>query len=302
MSDAGWTSGPRWLTEEILTAAQEASPQALDPKLYSELLSGSWHALLESDEAADERVLQDFLERHPSLLPGPFSVDGDSGHGPWPLAVITQPPLPGLSTKYPDFMWIATDSESTYPILIEIETPQKRWWHKVGTEVHSDLSHAQGQLAEWRAWFDDPMNQIAFLDYYDIPPLLRRRTIEPRYVLIHGRRSETGDDRMRMAKRGQLSRKDERIMTFDRLSVNPKAVELGCVRLTARGYELAQLPPTFTVVDWRDDRYAAISGWDAGIAASQIPEARASYLLKEVSDLIKNVSTRSFGPRRANVR
>lgn len=45
------------------------------------------------------------------------------------MAVISKPKLPGLSDRQPDFMWIATDSVALYPILIEIETPQKKWFY-----------------------------------------------------------------------------------------------------------------------------------------------------------------------------
>jgi hypothetical protein len=37
---------------------------------------------------------------------------------PFPMAVISKPKLPGLSDRQPDFMWIATNSVSLYPILI----------------------------------------------------------------------------------------------------------------------------------------------------------------------------------------
>jgi hypothetical protein len=47
-----------------------------------------------------------FLERHPSLVPGSNSVDADSGHAAFPLAVISKPKLPGLSDREPDFMWL----------------------------------------------------------------------------------------------------------------------------------------------------------------------------------------------------
>ena len=147
-----------------------------------------WQALLDSEESRDESLLQAFLERHPSLLPGSHSVDGDSGHAPFPVAVIAKPKLPGLSDREPDFMWLATDSSSLYPVLIEIETPHKAWFYGDRAEIHSDLTHAHGQLAEWRAWFGRGHNRTAFLDYYDIPPDLARRQLSPRYVLVHGRR------------------------------------------------------------------------------------------------------------------
>ena len=67
--------------------------------------------------------------------------------------MIAKPKLPGLSDREPDFMWMATDSGSLYPVLIEIETPHKPWFYGDRAEIHSDFTHAHGQLAEWRAWF-----------------------------------------------------------------------------------------------------------------------------------------------------
>lgn len=139
---------------------------------------------LRAEDSRDESLVQAFLERHPSLLPGSHSEDGDSGHGPFPVAVIAKPKLPGLSDREPDFMWLASDSSSLYPVLIEIKTPHKAWFYGDRAEIHSDLTHALGQLAEWRAWFSRGHNQTAFLDYYDIPPELARRKLEPRYLLV----------------------------------------------------------------------------------------------------------------------
>lgn len=112
---------PGYVAASGLTAAGRPSQE-----VYDDLLMAQWHALLDSPASRDERLIHHFLERHPSLLPGSNSVDVDSGHAAFPLAVITKPKLPGLSDREPDFMWIATDSESVYPILIEIETPHKQ--------------------------------------------------------------------------------------------------------------------------------------------------------------------------------
>jgi hypothetical protein len=65
------------------------------------------------------------LERHPSLQADSRSVGCDSGHAPFPVAVIAKPKLPGLSDREPDFIWLATDSTSLYAVLIEIEAPRK---------------------------------------------------------------------------------------------------------------------------------------------------------------------------------
>ena len=84
-------------------------------------------------------------------------------------------------------MWIATDSSDLYPILIEIETPHKRWFY--GDRADPQRLHAcpGATRAEWQAQFSNGNNRSAFLDYYEIPhPLLRRR-LTPRYVLIYAR-------------------------------------------------------------------------------------------------------------------
>ena len=60
------------------------------------------------------------------------------------MAVISKPKLPGLSDREPDFMWVACDSGSVYPILIELETPHKQWFYGERVEIHSDFTHAQG--------------------------------------------------------------------------------------------------------------------------------------------------------------
>jgi hypothetical protein len=172
-----------------LAESERTSPGRPDQEVYEGFLTDQWQALLDSDDSRDESLLQAFLERHPSLIPGADSVDGDAGNAPFPIAVIAKPRLPGLSDREPDFMWITSDSSLLYPVLVEIETPHKAWFYGDRAEIHSDLTHAHGQLAEWRAWFSRGHNQTTFLDYYEIPPLLARRKLSSRYVLVHGRRS-----------------------------------------------------------------------------------------------------------------
>ena len=197
---------------------ERTSPGAPDADSYNAFLMKRWQALLDSEDSRDERLVHEFLERHPSLLPGSHSMDGDSGHPSFPLAVISRPKLPGLSDREPDFMWVATDSGSLYPVLVEIETPHKAWFYGDRAEIHSDFTHAYGQLAEWRAWFGHGHNRTAFLEYYDLPPMLARLQLAPRYVLIHGRRKNYEHSQRRRSKRAELGRPDERLMSFDRLT------------------------------------------------------------------------------------
>jgi hypothetical protein len=71
-----------------------------------------------------------------------------------------------FTTRKPDFCWIATDSECINPVLIEIETPYKRWFvhdRKRRGEQHGDLVHARSQVDRWKAWFAKPDNRMWFL-------------------------------------------------------------------------------------------------------------------------------------------
>jgi transposase len=199
---------------------------------------------------------------------------------------------------------LASDSDMAYPILVEIETPHSRWWHSSGEELHSDFSHAQGQLAEWRAWFHRGRNLAAFADYYELPPFFRNRRIVPRFVLVHGRRGETGENPARLAKRAELRREDERLMTFDRLIPDPRIAEFLSVTHSARGYELLRVPQAFRVIDWDDHRFAAIGGWKSALAETpDLSEARADFVEQEISGLIaQHRRGLDLGPRKANPR
>lgn len=114
---------------------------------YYNTILEEWDKLLNSDEECDERVFQEFLEQHPSMVPGAFELFSQSGHYPFPLALISQPPLMGLGSKVPDFLWFATNSQYLHPIFIEIETPYKKWFTKEGHQ-HHQLTQALEQLAD----------------------------------------------------------------------------------------------------------------------------------------------------------
>ena len=249
---------------------------------YVYLLMRQWRALLDSPISADERLLHEFLERHCSLLPGSDSVDGTSGHMPYPMAVISKPKLPGLSDRQPDFMWIATDSVGLYPILVEIETPHKKWFYGDHAEIHSDLTHAQGQLAEWRAWFDRGQNRTAFLDDYDIPRELRKRRFSPRFVLIHGRRADYEGSERRLQKRAELQREDERLMSFDRLGPAQYGELYSCFRRTQDGYQVLAVPPCLGLIQSAED-YRRSNGWDQALdSCYDMAAARREYLKEQI--------------------
>ena len=276
-----------------LAASEPTAPGRPIEEVYNDLLMAQWRALLESPASQDERLLHAFFERHPSLLPGSNTVDGDSGHTTFPLAVITKPKLPGLSDREPDFMWLANDSTSLYPILIEIETPHKQWFYGDRAEIHSAFTHAQGQLAEWRAWFKRGHNQTMFLDAYEIPLDYRDLRLTPRFVLVYGRRSDYKSSRLRQMKRAELAREDERLMSFDRLTPGKWGVLYSCIRQTANGYRVVSIPPCLTLVNHGED-YQFAKGWEEALDdCPDMPAARREYLKQELRTLIDDPSVYS---------
>jgi hypothetical protein len=115
-------------------------------KDYEQYLIRQFNNLLETHGDKEKRF-QSFFEENPCMLPGAFSLNLKSGHYPFAGTVIAQPELTGLTSKIPDFMWIACDSGTVYPVLIEIEAPAKKYFTKKGKTTEK-FNQAHDQLAE----------------------------------------------------------------------------------------------------------------------------------------------------------
>jgi hypothetical protein len=215
-------------------------PPPLSWSEYEAIVTREWGDLLLSDLCGNERAVQTMLERHPCLIPGPFGPGG-TGHAPFPAAVISQPVLPDLTCRIPDFMWIAKNSVAIYPNLIEIEAPNKRWFTKAG-QPSADLTQAQDQLTQWKSWFAEPLNAARFKELYQIEHDFL--PLKPIYILIYGRREEANRSRQHSKKRVHMDRPDEILMTFDRLQPDPKTSDFLCVKITLGGYRAITIPPT----------------------------------------------------------
>ncbi|MFC0531377.1 Shedu anti-phage system protein SduA domain-containing protein [Phytohabitans kaempferiae] len=272
---------PGYLAENEGTAHGRPSEEA-----YNSLLAERWQQLLDSPESKDEGLLQAFLERHPSLLPGSHTVDGDSGHPPYPMAVVSQPTLPGLSARRPDFLWIACHSSEVFPILIEIETPHKQWFYGDRAEIHSDLTHAQGQLAEWRAWFSRGYNRELFIDQYGLGTFMGSRKLSPRFVLVYGRSENYQGIRRRQEKRAELAREDERLMSFDRLTPCKYSILYSCVRREQDGYRVLSVPPSLTIFNHGKWYHPSVGWLEALDDCPDMAPSRRDYL-KEQLDLLR---------------
>ncbi|KQS66163.1 hypothetical protein ASG41_12505 [Modestobacter sp. Leaf380] len=198
--------------------------------------------------------MQEFLEAHPSLLPGGTGDIGPGGHhGSTWGAVITQPSLEGVERdRRPDFMWVTRSTSLITPICIEIEKPGKRWFTQNGRPT-AHLTQALDQLTDWKVWFSEPENELLFRRTYLIGDEWRHRQLLPQCVLIFGRRHEFENPDAR-ANAGRLRRKrdfmlrsNESFMTFDSLSPNERHCDALTLKVDSNGPKLWRLPPSFTL-------------------------------------------------------
>lgn len=162
----------------------------------------------------------------------------------FPNALISQPILPGLGSKTPDFMWIASDSSSVFVVLMEIEDPNKSWATKKG-QPSAKLTQAINQLKDWQKWFSEPLNEEKFKKDYKIPPyLLESRSFQKIYILIYGRRSDPSLTDSFNKKRALLQNQNEIYMTYDRIKPNRQLKDCLTVKLDKRGYTALHVQPT----------------------------------------------------------
>jgi hypothetical protein len=235
---------------------------ALSWDSYAEKTTRSFNALLGKDPLPEVAV-QRFLEQHPAVVPFPQGFVGAGGlrgaHGALHSAVFTQPPLPGIERPVPDFMRIVRDSGAIYPVLIEIEAPNRRVTNRNG-DLTAGFTHALGQLRAWSAWFDDPANQIQFRSLYRIPEEWGHRPLRPKYLLVYGRRAELEHKPKAIAQREQLLASDAAVMSFDRLAPSPLGRMEVTVRLAGRDFKAVALSPTLQVGPQNAEALSTIDG------------------------------------------
>jgi Domain of unknown function (DUF4263) len=239
--------------------------------------------LLKGEGHRDEAVLQHWLERHPTFVPGSRGSRGVSGRPLWPSALVTQPRLLGFAEKVPDFCWLTADSADLTAMLVEIEVPAKRWQRK-DMNQHADLTQARGQLNHWRAWFAQPLNAASFLrDYLVSDDLVNGRNFRQHYVLVHGSRKEYASSLARTSVRANSINADETLMSFDRL-LDIGSVDhayLGCVRRAGEGFEAVAVPPTWEPERLSERALQVTAGYPEAVARMGLaPETQASLLTR----------------------
>lgn len=262
----------------------EDPPETAVPwKEYEHFIKLEWDRLLNCEPLPTEQMVQNFLEIHPSMVPGAFGLIGnESGHYPMGNGVISQAPLPSYNRRIPDFMWLSQSSDTEQPVLVEIESPSKKWFTRTGQQT-KDFTQALNQIAEWKAWFSVNHNVQAFKEFYGLDRLAYyKRRFKPAYLLIYGRRAEANADPALTQKRTYLFPEDVIGMTFDRLQPNPKAEELVCLKAEGAGaFRVVSVPLTLEWNPGLEKERAQIRGWESAIEANpNITKLRKDFLIR----------------------
>lgn len=253
---------------------------------YCRITLEKWRILLNKEP--EEREVQEFLELHPSMIPGGSGDIGPGGHHGSDLgAVFRRPKLVGSGRTFePDFMWVTRSTSLITPILIEIEKPSKKWFSGNG-RPSGDFNQARDQLNDWRSWFKRDGNQILFRDEFLIlDNKYKDRPIEPQFVLIYGRDSEfshvgghknPGELRY---KRDQQRAPDETFITFD--SLRPRFDHSNSITLTmtSNGPKLFAFSPVFGTRPGLAEGALLLGDPASALARSEILDERRSYLAK----------------------
>lgn len=269
----------------MLTKTYETIPAPPPPPVdvYVSQAKEQWRTLLSSDP--EETAIQSFLEQNPMFLPGALTPGTRSGHDPLHGAVITQPRLPGLATKIPDFMWIAKHSATWYPTLVEIEKPSKLLFNANGIPTAA-FTQARNQLTEWRVWFSKPENVQQFIASYAIPDWFRLgRTMQLHMILVYGRRSEfEGIPQLSEKRSSLLHGSDEELISFDRLRPDHDLYQSLTIRMPSSGrYTAVSVPPLFKLSPHSAERLLAIDGIEDCLKSTPlVSEQRRNFLISRI--------------------
>lgn len=222
----------------------EKGPPWLDFSQYAAEALRRFSGLLREDPG--EPVVQRFFESHPSFVPGGQAPGGGTTASRLYCMLVSQPELSGLGGRRPDFLWFTANSDTWFPTLIEIERPSKRIFRRDGTPG-ANFNQSRHQLAQWRAWFSEPDNQVKFRREYGVSPSWTDlKVMRLRMILIYGRRSEFEDDpSLTKARAALLPGDDEELMSYDRLCPDPLLADaLTVCAIGPSRYRALAVPPT----------------------------------------------------------
>ncbi|HET6232415.1 MAG TPA: Shedu anti-phage system protein SduA domain-containing protein [Longimicrobiaceae bacterium] len=293
--------GKRWIVPEDLTDIARARTAILKSHFVDEefipappslpwfecpqAVQGEWSDFLNTADPLNEALFQEFLEQHPSLLPGPHGTTHGHYHGPVNNSVYCQAELPGFRAKRPDFLLFEQDSATIYAVLIEIEAPGKPWCTSSGTPS-AILTRAIDQLRDWKAWFAEPHNVLAFQRLYGVDPdQTGYQRFVQHYILVYGRRADATRVAAFAKKRHDLAGSNEFFMTYDRLEPNRAADFM--IRLDRSGpdtkHRLVSISPNFSLNTDTAVYFSSLVGREEAILRNRlISDERKQFLLERI--------------------
>jgi Domain of unknown function (DUF4263) len=196
-----------WAENDILAAVathqfQESRFQSLDPqaaarKEYASLLK-EFKALLDSAPEREE-TLQSFLRDHPVLL--------------CPTKTKMWPKLP-FGSKISDFVF--RDASLDY-LLVELEKSTHTLFRNDG-HPKDELNVARGQITDWKRYLEDNLRTVQ--DELGLSGI----SANPRSLVVIGRSSTLSPDNRRKLRAMENEQPKLRIMTYDDVYENAKAV------------------------------------------------------------------------------
>lgn len=236
------------------------------------------------DKCSPEIELQKYFEQNPCYVPGAYGLQTKSGHAPMHSCLFTQPRLPGLAAKIPDFMWIAKNSDYIHPILIEIEAPEKNFFNQ-DHSISAIFTQAKTQIMDWKSWFEDPVNIQVFQREYRINDRFQfnQRKIKPYFVLIYGRSTEMESVQIRADRKAQFSDDTTTVMSYDRLCPSYDQKHYFTGQAKADGFYVKQFPEYLKLSpELASDIHIFKEKRESVLSNQHIPIARKTFLLERL--------------------
>lgn len=266
---------PDWQSDNYEVVADGPTPTSWDE--YAQTVSAEWDRVL-ADPNVGEPEMHDFLEKHPCMVPGHDAFNaaglGRLPAGPIRACLFSKPPLPGISRRIPDFVWLPTDSQTQWVVLIEIEDSRKSWLTKKGEQTAA-LTQAVNQVLSWKEHLANPANLLQFARMYK---LSMSRPVELIFCLVYGRRREIQAEAA-ARKINSLRRQGLISMTYDRLVPAEATRNCLCVRVCGEEFKAVYAPATLRINlnligMWQEVTQKA----DAVLASPHFPKERRTFL------------------------
>jgi hypothetical protein len=121
-----------------------------------------------------------------------------------------------------------------------------------------------------------------FLELYELPRALRRRSWDPIFVLVYGRRSEDPDAIARLRRR--LTTRTRFVLPYEHLEPDAEASQYLCAQRRSTGYVAVSVPPTVELGPHHAEDWRLITGKEEAVAVTPwLSAERRAFLLERFS-------------------